>query len=83
MAVVENAYINHRKYLNSFSPEQLQGKPIDATTAQKECTPFPLNKDMGVNASYGGAALDPAAVSSPCGFKGISCFLTTFSQINE
>jgi hypothetical protein len=47
MYIVENAYINHRKYIDSISPEQLSGtiwkklgKTIDASQAKKECYPF-------------------------------------------
>lgn len=30
---IKNVYTNHRKFLNSFSPEQLKGKTISATEA--------------------------------------------------
>lgn len=32
---IENVYINHKKYLNSMSLEQLKGKAISAEQAEK------------------------------------------------
>ena len=28
---IKNVYINHRKFLNSYSPDQLKGKTISST----------------------------------------------------
>jgi hypothetical protein len=70
--IVENAYINHRKYIDSVSPDQLAGKTIDFNKANKECTPFATNSNMNHSTSYSGAPLDPAFVASPCGFTGTS-----------
>lgn len=46
------------------------GKAIDVKEAEKFCTPFVKNKDLGVNKSYTGAPLDPEQIAYPCGFKG-------------
>lgn len=35
MYSVKNIYINHRRYLNSYSLDQIKGKAISAEQAQK------------------------------------------------
>lgn len=74
---IENAYINHRNYLNSYSKKQLEGNfgnmlgvIIDEKTAKEKCTPFVYNRDLGKSVSWNGKQLDPDAIASPCGFKG-------------
>jgi hypothetical protein len=79
---IQNAYINHRKYIDSFSPEQLAGillliigKTVDLQKATKECAPFVLNQKMNETESYTGQPLDPNFIASPCGF---SCTLNLY-----
>jgi hypothetical protein len=87
---IENAYINHRKYLSSYSPDQLQGNIlfiegnlIDENKAKAECIPFVYNKDMNKTNSWSGKPLDPDAIASPCGFKGLFLFTLAFLYFND
>lgn len=49
-----------------------KGNLIDLKAAQTSCEPFVTNREMGKNISWSGKPLDPDAIASPCGFKGIS-----------
>ena len=46
--------------------------------AEKFCTPFVKNKDLGVNKSFTGAPLDPEQIAYPCGFKAFLTFNDTY-----
>lgn len=63
---LDNFYQNHRRYIQSKSNEQLLGQTISASQASI-CAPFITNAQMKVSKSWGGVALDPNAVASPCG----------------
>lgn len=73
-----NAYINHRKYIGSIDPLQLQGKAVSMTQAQSVCHPFVTNKEMQKNVSYTGTPLVPASIAYPCGFKSYLTFNDSF-----
>lgn len=83
MYSVKNIYINHRRYLNSYSNDQLKGKAISAEQAQKECAPFVYNKDIPYNYSYTGQPLDPNDIASPCGLKPLSFFNDSFKLYRD
>ena len=65
----KNVYTNHRKFLNSFSVDQLNGKTISAADATKYCGKYVYNKDIPENKSWGGADLNPEDIASLCGVK--------------
>lgn len=62
---------NHRKYIQSKNNAQLAGATITIDQAYM-CSPFVKNSDFGKTSSWGGTALDPNAVASPCGSIGRS-----------
>lgn len=75
---LDNFYQNHRRYIQSKSNEQLLGQAI--TTSQASiCAPFITNAQMKVSRSWGGVALDPNAVASPCGSIAYTFYNDTFS----
>jgi hypothetical protein len=75
---LDDFYQNHRRYVQSKSNPQLLGQVITNTDAQI-CTPFITNSDMKVTQSWGGVALDPNAVASPCGAIAYTFYNDTFS----
>lgn len=83
MYSVKNIYINHRRYLNSYSLDQIKGKAISAEQAQKECAPYVYNKDIPYNYSWTGQPLDPNDIASPCGIKPLAFFNDTFKIYHD
>jgi hypothetical protein len=55
---IKNVYINHRRFLNSYSLEQIKGKVISADDAETSCAPIKFNKNIPENVSWAGKALD-------------------------
>ena len=76
---LKNVYLNHRKFLNSFSPEQLKGKAISATDATKLCGKYVYNKNIPQKTSWTGSALNPEDIASLCGVKPQGFFNDTYS----
>ena len=75
---LDNFYQNHRRYIQSKSNEQLLGQPITASQASI-CSPFVTNAQMKVSKSWGGVALDPNAIASPCGAIAYTFFNDSFA----
>jgi hypothetical protein len=74
---LDDFYQNHRRYIQSKSNTQLSGHIIQQSDA-KVCQPYITNADMKVTKSWGGVALDPQAVASPCGGIAYTFFNDTF-----
>lgn len=55
---IKNVYINHRRFLNSYSLDQLKGKVISTEEADTACAPFKFNKNIPENVSWAGSPLD-------------------------
>lgn len=75
---LNNFYQNHRRYIQSKSNEQLLGQSITSTQANI-CSPFITNAQLKVTKSWGGVALDPNAIASPCGSIAYTFYNDTFA----
>ena len=78
MYEVGNFYQNHREYIQSKSNEQLAGNIIENSS---QCDPFYNNADLNVDTSWGGVALDPNALASPCGAIARTYFNDSFQLL--
>jgi len=68
---LDNFYQNHRRYVQSKSVEQLEGKVIDIGKAKGSCHPVVLNRDLHTKYAWDNKTqLDPEAVANPCGLIG-------------
>lgn len=76
---LHNFYQNHRLYANSLSTDQLKGESISSSDAQDACSPIVYNRDLYVNVSITGAALDKDALANPCGMIAYTVFNDSFS----
>lgn len=76
---VKNLYVNHRKFINSYSDDQLGGKVIDAEAAKKVCGNLVFNKNIPQTTSWGGQKLNPEDIASLCGVKPQGFFNDTFT----
>lgn len=74
-----NNYVNHRKFIESYSPDQLKGKVISVDEAEKKCGNFVFNSEIFSNYSWGNTLLVPENIASPCGAKSLGYFNDTFS----
>lgn len=75
---LDNFYQNHRRYVQSKSPDQLQGKIIDVGKARSSCHPIVLNRDLHRKYAWDNKTLlDPNAVANPCGLIG------TYSKLSQ
>jgi hypothetical protein len=77
MYEIGNFYQNHRGYIQSKSNYQLAGNIIDNSS---QCNPFFNNADFRATKSWGGVALDPNALASPCGAIARTYFNDTFQM---
>lgn len=75
MYEVGNFYQNHRGYIQSKSNYQLAGNII---ANESLCYPYFNNSEFNVSTSWGGVALDPSAIASPCGAIARTFFNDTF-----
>jgi hypothetical protein len=75
---VKNIYINHRRFLSSYSLDQIKGLVISEDDAETLCAPIKLNKDIPENISWAGVLLQPDDVASPCGIKAQGYFNDSF-----
>lgn len=76
---LKNAYINHRKFINSYNADQLNGKVITVEQAKKDCGLIVYNRDIPQKQSWAGQKLNPDDVASLCGVKPQGFFNDTFS----
>lgn len=80
---IEDIYINHKKYLKSFSKRQLLGQTISEDQAFEECYPIVYNRDLPWNRSWGGYPLNPDAIASPCGLRPLLFFNDTYELTDK
>lgn len=55
---MKNVYTNHRKFLNSYSQDQISGKAISSDAAVKACGNYVYNKNIPQKSSWAGQALN-------------------------
>ena len=84
---LNNFYQNHRRYVKSKSPEQLNGKIMSKSDLQSECDPVVTMHDLGkspkVLNSYLGTVYNSASIAAnPCGLIAQTFFNDTFSMDN-
>ncbi len=76
---IDGFYQNHRRYVNSKSQAQLEGKNISLEDMKKrhECDPIISNKDLNINENK----LNPDDIAIPCGLlaKSFILFNDTFN----
>lgn len=75
---LDDFYQNHRRYVQSKSNPQLLGHTITAADAAI-CSPYMTNAQMQKSVSWGGVALDPNAIASPCGAIAYTFYNDTFT----
>ena len=79
---LENFYQNHRRYVQSLSPDQLKGNYLSVDEL-KDCSPVKRNKDLGEKVvSVSGKILKPEDPAIPCGLVAKSFFNDTFKLRN-
>lgn len=79
---MKNFYQNHRKFINSKSTSQLEGKLLNASDLEDECDPIITVKDLGIDTTIGGFILPPDAPANPCGLMPRSFFNDSYSLAN-
>jgi hypothetical protein len=65
-------------YANSISNEQLKGDNISNSSAQSDCHPISLNKDLHVTQSINNLTLSPYEIANPCGLIASTVFNDSF-----
>jgi hypothetical protein len=76
---VKNIYINHRRFLSSYSLDQIKGLTISENDAETLCSPIRFNSEIPENVSWAGAPLQPGDIASPCGIKAQGYFNDSFA----
>lgn len=76
---LDNFYQNHRRFIKSFSINQLAGSVLNSSQIEDDCSPIVTVKDLGINKTIGGYYLEPDAPANPCGLYPRSFFNDTYS----
>jgi hypothetical protein len=57
LSSVKNIYINHRRFLSSYSLDQIKGLAITDNDAETLCSPIKYNHDIPESVSWAGVSL--------------------------
>lgn len=80
---MDNFYQNHRRFMTSFSVNQLAGKILTADEVDTDCDPIVTVEDLGISRTFGGYELSPEAPANPCGLFPKAFFNDTYSLLNN
>lgn len=80
---IDEFFQNHRRYIKSFSSQQLIGKDLSASDLKSDCDPVLTNKDLIVKKSISGKPLVESEPANPCGLIAKTFYDVTFTITNH